>query len=140
MQTVRRLSPANQPVHAILLAGTLPLALGALLADWAYFDTQTIQWINFAAWLTAGTAVFTGLALLWAAGAAIFGAAPDRQGVIYLLLVLVMFGLAVLNALVHTRDGWGTMPDGLVLSGLIALLSVAATFVGFAQPRSGDRP
>ena len=54
------------PVHAVLLASTLPLFLGALLSDWAYSSTYQIQWTNFASWQVAGGLVFTGLALLWA--------------------------------------------------------------------------
>ena len=55
------------PVHAILLASTLPLFLGALLSDWAYSSSYQIQWLNFASWLIAGALVLCGLALnmLW---------------------------------------------------------------------------
>src|SRR5690606_37920327 len=55
------------PLHAFLLAATVPLFLGALLSDAAYTRTQEIQWTNFASWLIAGGLVFAGAALLWAA-------------------------------------------------------------------------
>ena len=42
------------PLHAFLLAATVPLFLGALLSDAAYARTQEIQWTNFASWLIAG--------------------------------------------------------------------------------------
>jgi uncharacterized membrane protein len=139
LQPARRLPSTIHPLHAVLLAGTLPLALAALLADWAYSETRHVQWVNFAAWLTAGTALFAGLTLVWAVGATLFGRGRDRGGLVYLLLVLGTFGLAVLDALVHTRDGWGVMPEALVLSVLLALLSLAATAAGFARLRAGDR-
>ena len=42
------------PLHAALLAGTVPLFLGALLSDIAYARTYEIQWANFASWLIVG--------------------------------------------------------------------------------------
>ena len=41
------------PLHGTLLAGTVPLFLGALLSDIAYGQTYQIQWANFASWLIA---------------------------------------------------------------------------------------
>lgn len=54
------------PLHGTLLAGTVPLFLGAMLSDIAYFKTYEVQWSNFAAWLIAGGLLFCGLALLFA--------------------------------------------------------------------------
>ena len=53
------------PLHATLLAGTVPLFLGALISDIAYGQTYQIQWANFASWLIAGALVFCGFALLF---------------------------------------------------------------------------
>ena len=53
------------PLHAILIASTIPLFLGAVLSSWAYARTFEIQWTNFASWLVAGGLVFAGLALVW---------------------------------------------------------------------------
>lgn len=41
-------------LHAILLAGTVPLFLGALLSDFAYSSSYEIQWKHFASWLLVG--------------------------------------------------------------------------------------
>ena len=60
-----RLRPLH-PVHAILLAFPLPLFLGALLSDLAYWSSYHIQWSNFASWLIAGGLVGGGFAMLWA--------------------------------------------------------------------------
>ena len=46
------------PLHATLLAGSVPLFLGALLSDVAYYQTYQIQWSNFASWLIAGAELF----------------------------------------------------------------------------------
>jgi hypothetical protein len=53
------------PLHAILLAGTVPLFLGVLLSDIAYAASYEVQWKNFASWLIVGGLVFGGFALRW---------------------------------------------------------------------------
>ena len=62
MSTVTTASPAYRSppgrLHAILLAGSVPLFLGALLSDIAYYQSYQIQWANFASWLIAGGLFF----------------------------------------------------------------------------------
>ena len=57
---------AIHPFHAAMLAGSLPLFLGALLSDYAYWTSYQIEWSNFASWLLAGALVFAAVALLCA--------------------------------------------------------------------------
>src|SRR5690606_34742059 len=104
------------PLHATLLAGTVPLFLGALLSDVAYFRSYQIQWSNFASWLIAGGLVFCGLALLFAVVNLI--RAHHRMGrpLIYFLLLLATWVLGFINSLEHAKDAWATMPQILVLS------------------------
>src|SRR3546814_13838216 len=54
---------ALRPMHAILLAGTVPLFLGAMLSDLAYASSYPVQWTNFSSWLIVGGLLFSGLAL-----------------------------------------------------------------------------
>lgn len=63
---VRAPSMPIHPVHAVFLAGVIPLFAGALLSDIAYFRTYEIQWQNFASWLLAGGLVMAGVALVFA--------------------------------------------------------------------------
>ena len=58
---------ALHPLHAVFLAGALPLFAGALLSDIAYARSYEIQWNNFASWLIAGGLVLSRgqLAGLW---------------------------------------------------------------------------
>ena len=127
------------PVHAVLLASVLPLLLGALLSDWAYATSFQVQWINFAAWLIAGALVFAGFALLWAAIDALRVDVPGGRGKwIYIGLLAATFVLGLINALVHAKDGWATMPLGLILSVFLFLLALAAIWAGFAPPRTGQ--
>ena len=48
--TPRRL----HPLHAALLAFTIPLFVGGLISDLAYWSTFHVQWANFSSWLIAG--------------------------------------------------------------------------------------
>ncbi len=128
------------PLHAVLLAGIVPLFLGVLLCDWAYGSTYEIQWKNFASWLIVGALVYGGVALLWSL---IDLVRADRRGgrpLLYFLLLLAAWVLGFINALVHAKDAWASMPAALILSVIVALLAVAATVLGFATRRAGDRP
>lgn len=141
--TVERSHPTSlHPVHAVLLAGTVPLFLSATLADIAYAQTFQIQWTNFASWLIVGAMVFTGLALLCALIGLRHEARRRGRYGLYVLLLLATFILGFINSLVHAKDAWAAMPGGLVLSVVCTLLALAATWLGFAgyRHRMGDLP
>jgi uncharacterized membrane protein len=125
------------PVHAVLLASSLPLFLGTLLSDWAYSATYEVQWINFAAWLIAGALLFAGLALAWAVVDAFQAdVRNDPRRLLYLLVLLATFVVGVFDALAHGRDAWATMPSSLVLSLMVTLLALASVALGFSTLRS----
>jgi uncharacterized membrane protein len=125
---------AIHPLHAVLLAGTVPLFLGALLCDWAYHSTQEIQWSNFASWLIVAAMVLCGLALLSSVVGLFRG---GRHGLLYFLVLLATFVLGFINALVHGQDAWAIFPEALVLSLVVAVLAIAATWLGFSGYRVG---
>jgi uncharacterized membrane protein len=117
-------------LHATLLAGGVPLFLGALLSDIAYAQTFQIQWANFASWLIAGALVFCGLALLFALVNLL--RAPHKAGrpVVYVLLLLVTWVLGLIDAFQHAKDAYAMMPAGLVLSAIVTVLAILATWTG----------
>jgi uncharacterized membrane protein len=134
----RRYETPPHPIHAVLLAGTVPLFLGVLLGDAAYFSSYEVQWKNFASWLIIGGLVFGGFALLWLL-IDLFRA--DRRGprrVICIVLLLVTWLLGLIDAFVHAKDAWGSMPSALILSAIIAVLAIAATGFGFSTLRGGE--
>ena len=133
----QRPARAIQPLHAVLLAATIPLFLGGLLSDIAYTRSYEIQWSNFAAWLIAGGMVFTGLALLWSLVDLVRPGRSRGRPFLYCLLLLATFVIGLVNSFVHARDAWGTMPEGLILSAVVAALAVAATWLGFSSLRAG---
>ena len=126
------------PLHAILLAGTVPLFLGALLSDITYFQTYQIQWSNFASWLIAGGLVFCGLAVLFALVNLIRADRKAGRPVIYLVLLVVTFALGLVNAFEHAKDAFASMPSGLILSALTTLLIGVTAWLGLTSIRSGE--
>jgi uncharacterized membrane protein len=121
------------PLHAILLAFPLPLFLAALLSDLAYSASFHVQWINFASWLIAGALLAGGFALLWALIEMVRrGPARTMQSIAYFVALLVMWVLGFINALVHAKDAWATMPTSLYLSIIVTLLALAAAWIGYS--------
>ncbi|MGF6391219.1 DUF2231 domain-containing protein [Pseudomonas plecoglossicida] len=125
------------PLHGILLAGTVPLFLGALLSDIAYFKSYQIQWSNFAAWLIAGGLLFCGLALLFALVNLVRAERKAGRPTLYFLLLLVTWVLGLVNAFEHAKDAWAVMPAGLVLSLIVTLLACVTACLGMSNLRSG---
>lgn len=124
------------PMHAVLLAGALPLFLGTLLSDWAYGASYEVQWNNFASWLLAGALVFSGFALLWSLVELLRADRRGRRPIAPFLLLLATWLLGFVNALVHAKDGWAVMPEGLILSVLVLVLAVAAIWSAFSSGRT----
>ncbi len=126
---------ALHPVHAFLLAAAVPLFLGAVLSDYAYTATYHVQWSNFSSWLIVGGLVFAFAAL---ACSLVDLRRVDRRGgrfAVSLVLILAVCVLGVVNAFVHARDAWATMPTGLFLSVIVAVLACVATVIGFYTVR-----
>ncbi len=134
-----RYSEAIHPFHAVLLAGIIPLFLGAVLCDWAYVSSYQIQWTNFASWLIVGGLVLTGITLLFAL-VDLLRAHRRARGILpYFVLLLATWVVGFFNALMHARDAWAAMPGGLILSVITMVLSILAVWLGFSTPRTGGR-
>src|SRR5690606_17140474 len=108
------------PLHATLLAGTVPLFVGALLSDIAYYRSFHIQWSNFASWLIAAGLLFCGLAIVFALPSLMRTERQSRSGM-YLALLVVTWILGFINALHLARDAWASMPVGLLMSVIVAV-------------------
>jgi uncharacterized membrane protein len=130
---------AIHPVHAFLLAGSVPLFLGTLLSDITYSRSYEVQWSNFASWLLVGALVFAGLALLWALIELLRGDRRWRgRPLIYFLVLLAAWIVGFIDALVHAEDAWAKMPQALILSLIVTVLAFAAAWLGFSTLRTGD--
>lgn len=127
------------PLHAILLAFPLPLFLGALLSDLAYWSSYHVQWANFSSWLIAGALLVGALVVVWSAIEwARSGTARTPLQVVYFLVLAAMWTLGFINALVHAKDAWATMPAGLWLSIIVTLLALAASWIGYSGLRTAE--
>lgn len=127
------------PLNAILLAFPLPLFLGALLSDYAYWVSFQMQWANFSSWLIAGGLLVGGFALLWAL-VDLFRSGPAwrRRSAIYFVVLLAAWVIGFVNALVHSKDAFAIMPEALILSASATILALAATWMGYSRFRSSE--
>jgi len=121
-----------------LLAGTVPLFLCAALSDAEYASTYEIQWNNFASWLIVGGLIFGGIALVFAITDLCRPARRASDITFYVAALVATWVVGFFNALIHARDAWGSMPGGLVLSVIGAVLACVATWFGFARRASGE--
>ena len=135
---VQRRRLCAHPLHAVLIAGAMPLFVGALLSDLAYSNSQQVQWANFASWLLVGAMVLTGFALAWALVSLLWPAGRTGRPLLLLGLLAATFIIGFIDALLHTRDAWAMMPGGLIASVIVALTAVAATWTAFAPVRDED--
>jgi uncharacterized membrane protein len=124
------------PLHAIFLAFLFPLFLSALISDLGYWQTHEIQWANFSSWLITGGLFVGAFAVLWAL-VNVFRIGTARA-ILYFILLLVTWGLGFVNALVHAKDAWATMPDGLYLSAIVALLALVTAWTGYSGVHAGE--
>ena len=116
------------PVHAVLLAG-------AMLSDIAYSSSYQVQWTNFASWLIAGGLLFSSFALLWSGIDLLRADRRGKRALAQFLLLLATWVLGFINALIHAKDAWGSMPEGLILSIIVAVLAIAAAWLAFSSLR-----
>jgi uncharacterized membrane protein len=134
----RTSSSARHALFAMLLVAPVPVFIGALLSDWAYSSSYEVQWKNFASWLLAGGLVFVGFALLWAAVAAWRGPRRNLTLLLLPLLWLATFIVGFVDALVHAKDAYASMPAGFILSAILVFLAFAASWIGLSGRLEGD--
>jgi uncharacterized membrane protein len=132
-----RKDPLLRPVHplqAIFVAGALTLFVGVFCSDLTYARSHEVQWKNFASWLLVGGLALEFVALTWAI--VDFIRLPLDRGVrrvVYVAALLVSWVLGFVNALVHAGDAWASMPTGLVISAIVAILAVITAWLAFAN-------
>lgn len=121
------------PIHAMLVPFPIACFTGTLLTDIIYSKSANIQWANFSAWLLAfgmfmgSLAALFGLIDLFSAPRATRPAAATW----HMIGNLVLLAVALLNNIVHARDGWtSVVPFGLFLSAVTVALMVVTGFLG----------
>ena len=116
-------------LHALLGAFPLAYFTFAFITDVVYTQTYNLLWQYFSIWLiTAGLVMGALSILLGAVDWLLARRAPHHQGAGWHIgLTLVAWVIALINAFVHSRDGWTAVAGtGIILSGVVALLMLLA--------------
>jgi uncharacterized membrane protein len=125
---------SGHPLHPMLVPIPIACFVGTLLTDVAYAITADMEWANMSAWLlTAGliVAVFAVIAgLIDFLGSRRIRAL--RAAWIHALGNVVVIGLSILNAFVHSRDAYtSVVPLGLTLSVVVVLILAVTGWNGW---------
>lgn len=105
---------ARRPIYAMLLPIPVMGFVGALVTDIAYLRSDgNFLWLNFSSWLIAVGLLAGVIALIVAAIDMVRG----RTGYLAVGLLAAAWVVELINALIHTRDGWTAVAGtGLILS------------------------
>lgn len=126
---------AGHPIHPMLVPIPITCFVGALLTDITYLVSTEIMWADFSAWLLVAGVIFGLLAAVaglidFLSNRLVRAQAPAWP---HLLGNAVALILAVVNALIHTRDAWTSVwPIGLILSALTVLILPVTGWLGWA--------
>lgn len=122
------------PVHGLLSAYPLAFFTAAFVADVAYANSAQMQWANFAVWLIVGGLLMGVLAAIAGiADALLYRRARHRRPWPHSIGVALMMILALFNVFIHSRDAWtSVMPTGLILSGIVSVLAVVTSWMGYS--------
>ncbi|WP_066724672.1 DUF2231 domain-containing protein [Sphingomonas pituitosa] len=119
------------PLHPVVLGLPFLCFLAAMIADIAYFRSYDIAWKNFADWLLAGGMVLGALgAIVGIVDLLRPTVRANRLLTPYAIAYAVAMVLALLNNFIHSRDAFGAMPAGLILSVLTVLVLTGASVLG----------
>ncbi len=110
----RPIALARRPLYAMLLPIPIVCFIGTLLTDFAYLGSDgNLQWLNFSSWLIAFGLLSGVIALV----IALVDTVRGRRSYLAVGLLAAAWVVELLNALIHTRDGWTAVAGtGLILS------------------------
>jgi uncharacterized membrane protein len=123
----------GEPVYALLASFPIACFVGAFVMDVVYWRSMSFMWVTFSVWLLAAGLIAAALAVI--AGTVAFfvnrrvrGLGPTR---IQLLGYAVVIVLSLLNAFVHSRDGYtAVVPTGIILSGVVVVIVMLMGWMG----------
>ena len=126
-------SVGGHPIHPMLVPFPIACFVGAFVTDLAYWRTASYLWETFSVWLLTAGLVMAGLAVL--AGLIDFVGSRRIRALKpawpHALGNLVAVALSLVNAFVHSRDGYtAVVPTGLILSGVVVLILVVTGWLG----------
>jgi uncharacterized membrane protein len=116
----------------------IPIAcfVGTLLSDLMYWQSASMQWANFSAWLVTIGVIVGWLAAIaglidFLANRAVRAQPPAWPHFIGNLVVLI---LATFNMMIHSRDAYtSVVPAGLILSVLTVAILLVTGWLGWSM-------
>lgn len=123
----------GHPIHPMLVPFPIACFVGAFVTDLAYWHTEEGAWETFSVWLLTAGLIVAAFAVI--AGAIDFFANPRiralRRAWLHAVGNAIALILAIINAFVHSRDGYtAVVPTGLILSGLVVLILAFTSWMG----------
>lgn len=127
-------SIAGHPIHAMLVPIPIACFVGTFLTDLAYWRTASVMWETFSVWLLTVGLIVAAFAVI--AGLTDFiGSRRVRNLRVAWLHAIgnaLALVLSILNAFVHSRDGYtAVVPQGLLLSGAVVLILLVTGWMGW---------
>lgn len=123
----------GHPIHPMLVPFPIAFFIGAFVTDVIYAQTAYLMWQYFSIWMITAGLIMGGLAALMGF-IDYFGdrrVREQRPATPHMLLNVLVMLLSLVNAFVHSRDGWtAVVPEGLVLSGVVVLLLAVSAWLG----------
>jgi uncharacterized membrane protein len=129
-------SVAAHPIHPMLVPFPIACFFGAFVTDLVYWHTAAVQWETFSVWLLTAGMVMAGFAVI--AGLIDFVGSRQiralRPAWFHVLGNVVALILSLINAFVHSRDGYtAVVPTGLILSTLVVLILMFTGWMGWSM-------
>jgi uncharacterized membrane protein len=121
----------GRPVHSLLASFSSAYFVAALVTDLVYWQMPDVLWERFSIWLLMAGLVMAGLTVLAYIVNRVAGRRRWRR-VVWPRLVgyAVAVFLEVINAFVHSRDGYtAVVPSGVMLSASVVIVLLLAEAV-----------
>jgi uncharacterized membrane protein len=124
---------AGHPLHPMFVPFPIAFFVGALVTDLVYWRTASMMWETFSIWLITAGLIMGGLAAVTGAidflsNREIRGLSPAWPHALGNTIALI---LALINAFVHSRDGYtSVVPEGLILSVLVVIILAFTAWMG----------
>jgi len=124
---------AEYPSRSVIMPFPTICFVSCFITDLVYWRSTGMMWETFSVWLLTVGVILAVLAVLtgmigFVVSRAVRAAMPGWGRVLGCALAL---GLSVINAFVHSRDGYtAVVPEGLILSGLVVLILLFTSVMG----------
>jgi uncharacterized membrane protein len=106
--------------------------VGALVTDLVYWGAPDVMWETFSVWLITAGLIMAGISIV-AALIDLAGCSRHPTPILVwpqVLITAVALVLALINAFVHSRDGYtAVVPTGLILSTLVVVILLGAAWM-----------